>query len=115
MRLIDADALFRHKVSGEIGNLSGDFVPGFAIDRSPTIDAVPVVHGRWVRAAGKSNIWYCSVCGDKINYKQNRRTYNIPKVPVEQKNKFCRNCGAKMDAKDTDVHTKDGGAADDQA
>lgn len=67
------------------------------LDNAPTIDAVPVVHGRWVRAAGKSNIWYCSVCGDKINYKQNRRTYNIPKVPVEQKNKFCRNCGAKMD------------------
>lgn len=30
-------------------------------------------------------------------YKQNRRTYNIPKVPVWQKNKRCRNCGAKMD------------------
>lgn len=66
------------------------------IENAPAIDAMPVVHGRWVRAAGKSNIWYCSVCGDKINYKQNRRTYNIPKVPVEQKNKFCRNCGAKM-------------------
>ncbi len=70
------------------------------LDVLPTADAVPVVHGRWVHAAGKSNIWYCSVCGDKINYKQNRRTYNIPKVPVEQKNKFCRNCGAKMDAKE---------------
>jgi hypothetical protein len=79
------------------------------LSSAPTIDAVPVVHGRWVRAAGKSNIWYCSVCSDKINYKQNRRTYNIPKVPVEQKNKFCRNCGAKLDAKDIDVPTKDGG------
>lgn len=69
----------------------------YAIERCTTIDAAPVVHGRWMRSAGKSHIWYCSACGDKINYKQNRRTYNIPKVPVEQKNKFCRNCGAKMD------------------
>lgn len=74
-------------------------------DRDFVVEAIKrnIVHGRWVRAAGKSNIWYCSVCGDKINYKQNRRTYNIPKVPVEQKNKFCRNCGAKMDAKEVEA------------
>ena len=41
MRLIDADNLLAHKVSGEIGNLSGDFVPGFCIDRESTVDAVP--------------------------------------------------------------------------
>jgi hypothetical protein len=41
MRLINADNLLAHKVSGEIGNLSGDFVPGFCIDREPTVDAVP--------------------------------------------------------------------------
>ena len=40
MRLIDADNLPAHKVRGEIGNLSGDFVPGFCIDREPTVDAV---------------------------------------------------------------------------
>jgi hypothetical protein len=63
----------------------------------PTIDAEPVRHGRWVKCQGKSNIWYCSECGEKINYKQNRRTYNIPKVAVWEKNKRCRNCSAKMD------------------
>ena len=42
MRLINADNLLAYKVSGEIGNLSGDFVPGFRIDREPTVDAVPV-------------------------------------------------------------------------
>ena len=46
MRLIDADVLFQHKVVGEIGNLSGDFVPGFAIAQAPTIDAVEVVRCR---------------------------------------------------------------------
>ena len=64
---------------------------------APAVDAEPVRHGRWVKCQGKSNIWYCSECGEKINYKQNRRTYNIPKVQVWQKNKRCRNCGAKMD------------------
>lgn len=39
MRLIDADNLLAHKVRGEIGNLSGDFVPGFCIDREPTVAA----------------------------------------------------------------------------
>lgn len=103
MRLIDADALrsvfdAMHAIKGS-SQLDHYVLLGIKkyIDDAPTIDAVHVVHGRWVRAAGKSNIWYCSVCGDKINYKQNRRTYNIQKVPVEQKNKFCRNCGAKMD------------------
>ena len=43
MRLIDADTLIQKKRKGTIGNISGDFVAGFDIDTSPTIDAVPVV------------------------------------------------------------------------
>ena len=43
MRPIDADALFEHKVYAETPTISGDFVPGFVIDRAPTIDAVPVI------------------------------------------------------------------------
>lgn len=66
------------------------------VDSMETIEAEPVRHGHWVKCQGKSNIWYCSECGEKINYKQNRRTYSIPKVPVWQKNKRCRCCGAKM-------------------
>ena len=46
MRLIDADALIQKKRKGTIGNISGDFVAGFDIDTSPTIDAVPVVRCR---------------------------------------------------------------------
>lgn len=53
-------------------------------------------HGRWIRSKGKSGLWYCSECGSIIIYKQ-RKTYNIPQIPVEEKNKFCRCCGAKMD------------------
>ena len=43
MRLIDADELLKYKVQGEIGNVSGDFIPGYAIDNTPTVDAISVV------------------------------------------------------------------------
>ena len=33
-----------HKMRGEIGNISGDFVPGFCIDREATVDAMP----KWI-------------------------------------------------------------------
>lgn len=46
MRLVDADTLIQKKRKGTIGNISGDFVAGFDIDTSPTIDAVPVVRCR---------------------------------------------------------------------
>ncbi len=70
------------------------------VAKQPTVDAVPVVHGLWIRCDGKSIVWYCSECGGKILYNPNPRTYNIKKPKVEQYNKFCRNCGAKMDLKE---------------
>lgn len=92
MRPIDADALHSRKVSGTIGNLSGDFVPGYVIDSAPTIDAAPVVHARWVKMRrteddeGES-VWECSNCG-----------YPVGIWTVG--NKYCPDCGAKMDAKE---------------
>ena len=67
------------------------------IDDMPTIEAEPVRHGRWEHCVGKSNLWYCSECGGKILYNPTRRTYNITKLPVEEMNRVCRKCGAKMD------------------
>lgn len=64
---------------------------------APAVDVAPVVHGRWIHCAGKSNLWHCSECGGRIMYNQTRKTYNIKKLPVSEANKFCRNCGAKMD------------------
>lgn len=55
----------------------------------------PAAH--WVHCKGKSNLWYCSKCGGKIMYNPTRRTYNIKKLPVSKKNKFCRNCGVYME------------------
>lgn len=66
------------------------------IDVLPRVDAVEVVHGRWIHCQGKSNLWYCSECGEKILYNQTRRTYNIEKRPVHEVNRYCRGCGASM-------------------
>ncbi len=70
------------------------------ITKQPTADVAEVKHGEWVRCDGKSNLWYCSECGDKILYNPTRRTYNIRKRPVNEVNKYCRCCGAKMDKKE---------------
>ena len=59
-----------------------------------------VPEGRWVHCEGKSNLWYCSACGEKIIYNPTRRTYNIEKRPVHEVNKYCRGCGAKMEGSD---------------
>lgn len=91
MRLIDADALKEYKLVGEIGNLSGDFVPGFAIANAPTIESEPVRHGEWVAVEFMDphgfmleRMYKCSLCHEFVTTK-NRN--------------FCPNCGAKMDLK----------------
>ena len=87
MRLIDADALVEHKVTGVIGNLSGDFMPGFAIAMAPTIEAEPVRHGRWVLVGadkrGRGGVFNCTTCNRCRPHKSD----------------YCPNCGAKMDLK----------------
>lgn len=84
MRLIDADALketFRkeYKVTGHgiIGNI---------IDEEPTVDAVPVRHGKWIFNPKDAiemmfTLPKCSECGAES---------------VDGGN-YCPNCGARMD------------------
>lgn len=88
MRLIDADAL--PKYTGYA--LSADEV-ATAVENAPTIDAVPVVHGYWIKGT-KCNPelvycsdynWTCSVC-------EYMDTHN-EKVEVP----YCWHCGARMD------------------
>ena len=56
------------------------------VDAQPTVDAVPVVHGRWIpfhsQIAG--DIQYCSAC----------------EIGFIAKTNYCPNCGAKMDGGD---------------
>lgn len=69
------------------------YVEGFkeawsVVERFPTADVAPVVHGRWVpfhsHAAG--DIWYCSAC----------------EVGFAARLEYCPHCGARMDLEGTD-------------
>lgn len=71
----------------------GDFEDACcAIEDAPTIEAVPVVHGRWEKTIDeKINAWWwtCSECG---NYPlQNSLTGS------DALSEYCPHCGAKMD------------------
>ena len=90
MRLIDADALMDNISKKPSLNL---FIHAknieAAIDETPTIDAEPVRHGRWMNkgyittAYGSIDTGDCSVCG-------------AVDVPIEPYDSHCPNCGAKM-------------------
>lgn len=56
------------------------------IEQAPTVDAVPVAHGRWVEKEKYTfGIMYdCSLCENRIL--DNGHNWN-----------YCPNCGAKMD------------------
>ena len=121
MRLIDADALvkkvcFRCK-EGDGEGMCAEFCRFIAaLDNTPTIDAVPVVHGQWVWFENCpvvddedpeciSIIGYeCSECGN--NDSTCVRFYEEPSVYLlscikeglkESLTNYCSNCGAKMD------------------
>ena len=51
-----------------------------------TVDAAPVVHGRWTHLGGDE--WCCSACGFVIT------TEGSWDKPTK---KYCEDCGAKMD------------------
>lgn len=97
-RLIDANALY-DTISDVAASTAHDVMSvknvHECIETAPTIDAVEVVHGRWV--FDRPNHYKCSVCDAMWS-------------GVARFMKFCPDCGAKMDAKDMDVHAKEGGA-----
>ena len=90
-RLIDAIALLRKKYEiYEMGDpevlFSQDFIHKVVsvedVKNAPTVDAVEVVHGRWIPQYPTSAfIGHCSVCKTLASLDWN----------------YCPNCGAKMD------------------
>lgn len=100
MRLIDADELKLRKftAAGSMSEYGRGWNDALAavVESAPTIEAEPVKNGYWVHCWGKSSLWYCSQCGEKIIYNPERRTRNIAKSAVHELNKYCRACGAKM-------------------
>ena len=99
-RLIDADALnaeMYHK-SFEVDDGRNIWNSGLwirykifeeAIRDAPTIDAVPVVHGRWIDEGQYADYhphhaWRCSECGEHV-------------IEIDTPwYKYCPNCGADM-------------------
>lgn len=61
----------------------------------PAVDAVEVVHGKWIKD-GESI--YCSACGFETSYLLPYVCDGEKWVPCYA-NKYCGNCGAKMDLK----------------
>ena len=111
MRLIDADALLHRECladankfyeDGSINRYAIDTMMMYEIkgmiDNSPTIDAMPIVHARWVYDPNAQDWgiggYRCSECKTRNN-----------NLPVEEKyhpswcagSKFCPRCGAIMD------------------
>ena len=56
------------------------------VKNAPTIDAAPVVHGRWITSSDIPDTLICSVCGRRYDM------YHFDQMDMP----FCL-CGAKMD------------------
>lgn len=61
-----------------------------ALQDCPGVDAVPVVHGRWIdegayvtAAYGSLDVYQCSNCNQEIT--------------IDDYDNYCPNCGARMD------------------
>lgn len=94
-RLIDAGALQAKLERKKAGVANQRYTEGWndclmrvksMVSKAPTIDTMPVVHGRWVHLGGDE--WCCSVCGFVIS------TEGSWEKPTK---KYCEDCGAKMD------------------
>lgn len=91
MRLIDADLVLAHIKPYEPTDEDWAVTGGTAIrliesavNNAPTVDAMPVVHGKWIY-----DHWCefrCSRCG----------TWSKSE-PYRGRENFCPNCGARMD------------------
>ena len=75
-RLINADALPRH------GKRKG-LIYSADVDKAPTVDAVPVVHGEWIRDEFGSK---CGVCGLYAYRDKFDQPWESP---------YCPNCGSR--------------------
>lgn len=88
-RLIDADELLK-KLDDSIWYNVADFNEAwYAVDHAPTVDAVPVRHGRW---KWNGEAFICSACGNGHK--------GQPTIMGQPMFEFCPICGAKMDGKD---------------
>ena len=100
MRLIDADVLIERTETVEyffdVNWTSKKFQA--LINRAPTVDAVPVKHGRW------NDNYECTSCGAKALFGEKPDPYHPCHLLAlfYVCSNYCPNCGAKMDLEEMD-------------
>lgn len=94
MRQIDADKLEREITLAYIETCRGltleqiDAVARFSakvismLGHTPTADAEPIKHGRWIKSKKSDYNWECSNCGYGLS---------------DYRTTYCYDCGARMD------------------
>ena len=96
MRLIDSDKFILALMDASLSSVDKDTILDL-VDSIPTVDAVPVAHGRWIeREDPMLDTYYtCSACGEDFYIEQTGE-------PVKDlfTYTYCPNCGAKMDEKE---------------
>lgn len=95
-RLIDANEIPYHKSGfpkGDGFDSGLDWAFREDIEKLPTVDAAPVVHGRWIPLATSwGDKATCSVCGRDLCVNEPGNGL----LDIEDLH-YCPNCGAKMD------------------
>ena len=104
MRLIDAEAFFEEefKRCGSaplVGTCTSDNeYLSERLKKAPTIEAKPVVHGRWELEYGNYGKMRCSVCKKEALIE--KTIIDVGVITDYVDSNYCPNCGAKMDEKE---------------
>lgn len=73
------------------------------IENAPAVDAVPVVHARWIFRKDPKHSYctqaVCSACKHIAKSNADLIVDNM-KAYFAEDNRFCRNCGARMDGEE---------------
>ena len=90
-RIVDKNGEYDHYAAGFDDAIS-------YVDDAPAVDAVPVVHAKWVKDGERNT--YCSHCEKYIptvHFYEEYQDYECEWDEEIYETEYCPNCGAKMD------------------